>query len=63
MNQVNVQPVNPFMNAAPRQAEEEECKANIIGNIADHEEEVSHSACIEGDEAMVEVVAEPSYQS
>ena len=63
MNQVNVQPVNPFMNAAPRQAEEEECKANIIGNLADQEEEVAHSGRVEGDEAMVEAEAEPSYRS
>ena len=42
------------MHVEPRQAEEEECKANIIGNLADQEEEVSHIGRVEGDEAMVE---------
>ena len=42
------------MNVEPRQVEEEECKASIIGNLADLEEEVPHSGRVEGDEAMVD---------
>ena len=42
------------MHVEPRQPEEEECKANIIGNLAEQLEEAENLGCVEGDEALVE---------